>query len=111
MLGVDPQIDGRVSGWGESDCRGSLSEEVGVDGEHDQYGHGDASFQEVIRIPLIVKWPGVTKPGSVNTDLVQNLDYGETFLEIAGAMVPSDMQGRSLVPAISRRTGSRTTRW
>ena len=51
-------------------------------------------------MPLIVKWPGVTRPGSVNTELVQNLDYAETFLEMAGVPVPDDMQGRSLVPLL-----------
>ena len=51
-------------------------------------------------MPLIVKWPGVTEPGSVSTDLVQNLDYAETFLEIAGVEVPAWMQGRSLVPLL-----------
>ena len=54
-------------------------------------------YEESLKMPLIVKWPGVAKPGTVNTDLVQNLDYAETFLDIAGAKIPSDMQGRSLV--------------
>jgi arylsulfatase A-like enzyme len=57
-------------------------------------------YDESLKMPLIVKWPGVTKPGTYNEDLVQNLDYAETFLEIAGAKVPSDMQGASLVPLL-----------
>jgi arylsulfatase A-like enzyme len=40
----------------------------------------------------------VTKPGSKNMKLVQNLDYAQTFLDIAGAAQPDDMQGASLVP-------------
>ena len=51
-------------------------------------------------MPLIVKWPGVTDPGSRSTQMVQNLDYAETFLDIAGAAIPKDMQGRSLVPIL-----------
>ena len=51
-------------------------------------------------MPLIVKWPGVTKPGSRSTQMVQNLDYAETFLEMAGAEVPQNMQGMSLVPIL-----------
>ena len=43
---------------------------------------------------------GVVKAGSRNTDLVQNLDYAQTFLEIAGAPQPKDMQGFSLVPLL-----------
>jgi arylsulfatase A-like enzyme len=57
-------------------------------------------YEESLLMPLIVRWPGVTPPGSVNRDLVQNLDYAETFLEIAGAQIPGDMQGRSLVPLL-----------
>ncbi len=57
-------------------------------------------YEESLKMPLIVSWPGVTQPGSVDTHLVQNLDYGETFLDVAGAAIPSDMQGRSLVPLL-----------
>ncbi len=57
-------------------------------------------YEESFKMPLIVKWPGNTKPGTRNTNLVQNLDYAETFLEMAGAKVPDDMQGRSLVPLL-----------
>ena len=65
-------------------------------------------YEESLKMPLIVKWPGVIKPGSRNTDLVQNLDYAETFLEMAGAEVPSDMQGKSLVPLMK---GERPADW
>ncbi|MFN4259294.1 MAG: sulfatase [Gemmataceae bacterium] len=61
-------------------------------------------YEESLRMPLIVRWPGVTKPGSVNTDLVQNLDFAETFLDMAGARVPDDMQGHSLVPLLKGET-------
>jgi len=61
-------------------------------------------YEESLKMPLIVKWPGVTEAGSVNEDLVQNLDYAETFLEMAGAEVPGDMQGRSLVPLLAGNT-------
>ena len=57
-------------------------------------------YEESVRTPLVVRWPGSTKPASVSNDLCLNLDFGETFLEIAGAAIPSDMQGRSLVPVL-----------
>ena len=60
-------------------------------------------YEESLKMPLIVNWPGVTK-GTRNTDLVQNLDYAETFLEVAGAEIPADMQGRSLVPLLNGET-------
>ncbi|MBI3875088.1 MAG: sulfatase, partial [Verrucomicrobia bacterium] len=62
-------------------------------------------FEESLRTPLVARWPGVTKPGSESRDIVSNVDFAETFLEAAGAPVPADMQGRSLVPVL-RGTGS-----
>jgi arylsulfatase A-like enzyme len=61
-------------------------------------------YEESLKMPFIVKWPGVVEPGSRNTDLVQNLDYAQTFLEIAGAPQPKDMQGLSLVPLLKGDT-------
>lgn len=61
-------------------------------------------FDESYRTPLLVSWPGVIEPGTVNSDLVSNLDYAETFLELAGVEIPSDMQGASLVPIFKGKT-------
>ena len=57
-------------------------------------------YEESLKMPLVVKWPGVTKPNSTDEHLVQNLDYAQTFLEMAGAEQPQDMQGQSLVPLL-----------
>jgi len=58
-------------------------------------------YEESLLMPLIIKWPGVTRPGSRDDrHLVQNLDYAETFLEAAGVEIPGDMQGRSLAPLL-----------
>jgi len=62
-------------------------------------------YEESFRTPLIVRWPGVVQAGSVNNrDIVSNLDFAETFLEIAGANIPSDMQGASFVPILKGNT-------
>lgn len=61
-------------------------------------------FEESYRTPLLISWPGVTKSGTINGDMVSNIDLPETFLEIAGVDVPSDMQGRSMVPVLKGRT-------
>ena len=61
-------------------------------------------FEQSYRTPLLVQWPGVVNPGSVNNDMVSNLDLAETFLDIAGVPVPSDMQGRSMVPLLKGKT-------
>ncbi len=55
-------------------------------------------YEESYRQPLAVRWPGMVKPNSVNHNLVSNLDFAQTFLDIAGAAQPEDMQGRSLKP-------------
>jgi len=57
-------------------------------------------YEESFRTPLIVRWPKVVSPGSRNSDLTQNIDFAETFLSIAGAPIPEDMQGRSLMPLL-----------
>lgn len=57
-------------------------------------------YEESLKMPFIVSWPGVTKPGSKTLKMVQNLDYAQTFLDIAGAAQPDDMQGLSLVPLL-----------
>jgi arylsulfatase A-like enzyme len=61
-------------------------------------------YEQSAKTPLLVRWPKVTKPGSVNEDLVSNLDFAETLLDVAGAKVPGDMQGRSLVPLLKGQT-------
>lgn len=63
-------------------------------------------YEESFRTPLLAKWPGVIEAGSVNKDLVQNIDFAETFLDIAKTDIPSDMQGKSLVPLMKGNTPS-----
>ena len=57
-------------------------------------------YEEAYRQPLLVRWPGVTKPGSRDKHIVSNIDFAETFLGIAGVSIPDDMQGHSLVPLL-----------
>lgn len=61
-------------------------------------------YEETLRTPLIVRWPKAVRPGSVNKDIVSNVDFAETFLDLAGAEAPADMQGRSLVPILKGQT-------
>ncbi|MBR9761045.1 sulfatase [bacterium] len=68
-------------------------------GEHGWYDKR-WMYEESLRTPLLVRWPGTVKAGSRNEDIVSNLDFAETFLDVAGVKVPSDMQGRSIVPLL-----------
>src|SRR5205085_3961118 len=54
------------------------------------------------RVPLIVYWPGVTKPGSESDTPVMSIDFYPTLLEIVGAKeaAPRDIDGVSLVPVL-----------
>jgi arylsulfatase A-like enzyme len=61
-------------------------------------------FEQSLRTPMIVRWPGVTKPGSTNGDITSNLDVAETFLDAAGVAIPVEMQGRSMVPVLKGET-------
>ncbi|MFO0944437.1 MAG: sulfatase [Planctomycetota bacterium] len=72
-------------------------------GEHGWYDKR-WMYEESLRSPLLVRWPGVVKPGSTADAMVLNLDFPETFLEAAGVPVPGDMQGRSLVPVLRGET-------
>ena len=58
-------------------------------------------FEESLRTPLLARWPGVIRPGSVNRNLTSNLDFAQTFLEAAGVQPPGEMQGKSLVSLFS----------
>ncbi|MBT32349.1 MAG: sulfatase [Thalassobius sp.] len=57
-------------------------------------------YKESLRTPLLIRWPGVVEAKTVNNDLVSNLDFGETFLDIAGAEIPAEMQGKSMLPIL-----------
>jgi arylsulfatase A-like enzyme len=61
-------------------------------------------YDESLHTPLLVRWPGKVKPGGVNKDMVSNIDFAQTFLDIADAKAPSDMQGKSLVPVLKGKT-------
>ena len=63
-------------------------------------------YEESFRTPLIVKWPGVTNKKATTSMMVQNLDFAETILEMAGLPVPADMQGKSFVPLLKGKQKS-----
>ncbi|MHC4896314.1 MAG: sulfatase family protein [Planctomycetota bacterium] len=65
-------------------------------------------YEESLRMPFIVRWPGMVTAGSENRQLVQNLDFAQTFLALAGVSAPTDMQGESLVPLLG---GAQPASW
>jgi arylsulfatase A-like enzyme len=61
-------------------------------------------FEESLRTPLMVRWPGMVKPNSVNGNIVSLIDFAQTFLEAAGIEGSAEMQGRSLIPILRGTT-------
>ncbi len=61
-------------------------------------------YEESFRTPLIIHYPG-NKGGTESRALVQNLDFGPTFLDIAGVEQPSNMYGQSIVPVLKKDGG------
>jgi arylsulfatase A-like enzyme len=56
-------------------------------------------YEPGLHIPLIARGPGI-KAGGVTDLFALNADFAPTFLELAGAKIPSDMHGRSLAPLL-----------
>jgi arylsulfatase A-like enzyme len=61
-------------------------------------------YEESFRTPLLVRWPGKIKAGSTSKQMVMNLDFAETFLDVAGAEIPADMQGKSIKNILTGNT-------
>ncbi|MCZ2341641.1 MAG: sulfatase [Bacteroidales bacterium] len=57
-------------------------------------------YEESLRTPFLVRWPGIVQPGRTDGHMVSVLDFAQTFLEAAGVPAPAEMQGRSLVPIL-----------
>ena len=57
-------------------------------------------YEESLRMPLVMRWPGKVKPGTEVQQMVQNIDYGPTLLDAAGVEIPADMQGKSMLPLL-----------
>src|SRR5204862_1574018 len=57
-------------------------------------------YEPSLRMPFLVRWPAVIKPGSRQDAITINPDFAPTFMALAGLPVPADMQGRSLVPLL-----------
>ena len=60
-------------------------------------------YEESLRTPLVARLPGRIAPGTRSDDMVLNIDYAPTILELLGLDVPQDMQGLSLVESMSDR--------
>ncbi|MGO9202232.1 MAG: sulfatase [Limisphaerales bacterium] len=65
-------------------------------------------YEASVRMPFLLRWPGVAKAGLVQEAMAINPDFAPTFMDIAGLKTPEDMQGRSLAPLLK---GERPAGW
>lgn len=57
-------------------------------------------YEESIRVPLLVKYPKMIKPGTTKADMVLNVDIAPTILDLAGIPIPETMDGKSIKPLL-----------
>lgn len=60
-------------------------------------------YEESFRTPMIMKYPGIIKPGQVSNHFVMNIDIAPTILDVAQIDVPKDLQGISMLPALKNK--------
>lgn len=66
---------------------------------HSLFAKGPATYDEITRIPFIVRWPGVINPGEVYEHPISHIDIVPTILEVSGIPVPKLLEGKSLYGA------------
>ncbi len=69
-------------------------------GEHGIFGHGLQAFEQLIRIPFVLKMPKQRGKREDISSLVQTIDIMPTILDISGILVPHTAQGKSLLPLL-----------
>ena len=67
-------------------------------------------YEESLNTPLLMRLPEGLKRRGVVDEMVQNIDYAPTFLDLAGAPIPQDLQGESLLPLLREEQGPKKWR-
>ena len=71
-------------------------------GDHGMYDKR-FMYEESLRMPFVVRWPGAIRAGTLIDQIVLNVDFAPTFLEVAAARVPGEMHGRSFLSILRGR--------
>ncbi|OIN60382.1 sulfatase family protein [Arsenicibacter rosenii] len=58
-------------------------------------------YEESLKTPFVIRYPGVIKPGTQVRHVVSNVDWAPTLLNITGTAVPADFQGKSFLPVLT----------
>jgi len=86
-------------------------------GQHGLLGKGNAltlgtndrkpnMFDESVRVPFIVRWPGVIEAGSISDAMVSTIDVLPTLIEITGAETRLQLDGKSMLPILKSQRGT-----
>lgn len=67
-------------------------------------------YEESLRTPFVMKYPGKIKPGTVVNEMVVNIDFAPSIIDMAGAKVPEEMQGKSFGPLLARTPATKDWR-
>jgi len=104
LVSVDDSVGQIVN---ELEASGDLANTVIVYSSDNGFFHGHhglndkrAMYEDSIRVPYLVHYPRLVKPGSVFDQMVLNIDLAPTMLDFAGVEIPKAMQGRSWRPAL-----------
>jgi len=73
-------------------------------GEHGLSTERRLAYEETIRVPLIMRYPPLFRAGSTISPIVISLDLGPTLLELGQAPIPSNLDGRSILPLLREET-------
>jgi uncharacterized sulfatase len=96
----DSQV-GRVLEAIDAETPGALvihtSDHGDMFGSHGLFGKGPCMYEEIVRIPFIVRWPGVSPAHAISNAPISHIDLVPTLLDYFGLAVPAILQGRSLL--------------
>jgi len=60
-------------------------------------------YEESLRMPFIIRYTGEINPGTVNNDIILNVDFAPLFLDLAGIDKPGEFQGKSFLPLLKEQ--------
>ena len=91
----------RASGQWENTIVVFMSDHGEMLGDHGLLLKGPHFYEEAVRVPLVMQWPGQFEPGLQPEAMVELTDLAPTFLQAAGLDIPERVQGRSLLPILT----------
>lgn len=65
-------------------------------------------YEESLKTPFVIRYPGVIKPGTKVDNLISNIDWAPTILDLAHTKIPSEIQGESFLPLLDKNAKAST---